>query len=151
MDSLQEAYRRGGCKTYPSSQESLDIPENPPELFKKKKEVITICKIFLEKQNSYRGDYKELASLTLLYLNDSKTKASFEKFLKPGAMHSARWMAKLIYSFKVVLLGSTTSDLPKGTVCSISQMKKLKRFVEAEPGRFDPKPFRPNTFRPNQT
>ena len=74
----------------PSSQESLNIPEIPPDLLKKKEEVITICKIFLEKQNSYRGDYKELASLTLLYLGDSQTKASFEKFLKPSAMHSAR-------------------------------------------------------------
>ena len=62
---------------------------------------------------------------------DLKTKASFEKFLKPGAMHSARWMAKLIYSLEVVLLGSAISELPKGAVCSTSQMEKLKRFMEA--------------------
>ena len=40
-------------------------------------------------------------------------------------------MAKLIYSLKVVLLGSAISDLPKGTVCSTSQMEKLKIFVKA--------------------
>ena len=60
-----------------------------------------------------------------------KTKASFEKFLNPGVIHSARWMAKLIYSLKVFLLGSAISKLPKGAVCSTSQMEKLKRFVEA--------------------
>ena len=87
------------------SRESLNIPETPPELLSKKEEVITVCKNFLEKQDSYRGDYKELATLSLLYLDDSKTKASFEKFLQPGATHSARWMAKLIYSLKAVLLG----------------------------------------------
>ena len=43
----------------PSSRESLNIPEIPPDLLKKKEEVITICKIFLEKQNSYSGDFKE--------------------------------------------------------------------------------------------
>ena len=36
------------------SRESLNIPETPPELLSKKEEVITVCKNFLEKQDSYR-------------------------------------------------------------------------------------------------
>lgn len=48
----------------------------------------------------------------------------------PGACHKARWMAKLLYSIKMVLLASKISDeLPKGSVFVKHQIKKLQRFV----------------------
>ena len=48
-----------------------------------------------------RDDYKELIELSLTYLG--KPPARF-KFRKPGAIHRAGWMAKLIYATKMVLL-----------------------------------------------
>ena len=49
-----------------------------------------------------KGDYWELVELSLLYLGD--TNVSFKSFKKPGALHKARWMSKVFYSIKIVLL-----------------------------------------------
>ena len=48
-----------------------------------------------------RGDYAELAKLTLIYLNASKEQTV--KIYRPGASDKARFMSKLIYSLKIVL------------------------------------------------
>lgn len=48
-----------------------------------------------------RDDYKELLILTLLFLGETP-KHKF-KILAPGALHRARWMAKIIYSLKIYL------------------------------------------------
>src|SRR5678815_2779975 len=56
------------------------------------------------KKNHPRDDYKELLELTVVYLC-----GNFEKrfsFRKPGALHRARWMARIIYSLKIVLFRS---------------------------------------------
>ena len=56
--------------------------------------------------------------------------SNFKRFYRPGAMHKARWMAKLLYAIKMVLLGSIIQrDLPKGQIFARGQLVKLKRFV----------------------
>ena len=46
-------------------------------------------------------------------------------FLRPGAVHKARWMGKQLYCFKIVLL---SQNIPQGVV-SRTQLAKLKRIV----------------------
>jgi len=46
-----------------------------------------------------RSDYKELLELALLFLGASPSQKI--QFKAPGANHHARWMAKIIYSFKI--------------------------------------------------
>ena len=79
----------------------------------KNEEIIALCNSYLAQPTS-RDDYKELVQLTLLYLGDAETKATFTAFSRPGALHKARWMAKLLYAIKMDLLGSTTCDNLEG-------------------------------------
>ena len=61
-----------------------------------------------------RHDYNELLILTKLLI--TKDTSNF-KFIKPGALHKARWMAKLLYSIKMVLFQEKIhSELPPGFV-----------------------------------
>lgn len=75
-----------------------------------------------------RGDYKEFTELCLLYLDNVDKSRSF-KFRRPGAVHKARWMAKVMYAIKVVLLEKQISLMPKGTITTKTQQLKLRRFV----------------------
>ena len=54
-----------------------------------------------------RDDYKEFAELCTLFL-DGDENDSIVTFKRPGALHKARWMAKLLYSIKYVFLTSTS-------------------------------------------
>lgn len=49
--------------------------------------------------NIPRCDYRELLELTIIFLGDIPARGI--RFAAPGAMHRARWMAKIIYSIKV--------------------------------------------------
>ena len=51
------------------------------------------------------------------------------KFRRPGAVHKARWMGKLLYVLKLVLLETEICELPKGTVTTSAQVPKLRDFV----------------------
>lgn len=51
-----------------------------------------------------RGDYRELIELSIIFLGGD-TENKF-KIRPPGAMHQARWMARAIYSLKIILLSS---------------------------------------------
>jgi len=51
-----------------------------------------------------RDDYKELLQLSLIFLEDGTVKDF--KIRRPGTLHRARWMAKLIYSLKIFLFRS---------------------------------------------
>ena len=66
------------------------------------------------KQPFSRGDYKELVKLTLLYLGEPVTKRNFASFNRPGAMHKARWMSKILNAIKLDLLKSKLSNNLKG-------------------------------------
>ena len=75
-----------------------------------------------------REDYKELIELSLTYLN--KTPKNFT-IKKPGAIHRARWMSKMIYSLKIVLLVNKIEKMPAGTIFALetTQKEDLFRFV----------------------
>ena len=62
-----------------------------------------------------RCDYKELVELTLIYLSGNIP--SDYKFNRPGALHELRWMSRLLYSLKLVLLSERIlCELPKSSV-----------------------------------
>ena len=49
---------------------------------------------------------------------------------RPGALHKARWMAKLIiYSLKLSLLETKIFDIPMGAITTKDQIPKLRDFV----------------------
>ncbi len=83
--------------------------------------------VFLKDNAFDRGDYRELVSLTLLYLNAD----NYENNLKhPGALHHARWMSKLLYSIKMNLLGDKIiNELPKGSIFCRNQRNLIHRFI----------------------
>ena len=110
----------------PVSAEDLELPIIPESLSVKKQNIITICKE-AQAGSFARGDYKELVDLMLLYLGEGQE--SFDGFIRPGALHKARWMAKLLYAMKIVLLRSKIFGLPKGAVFSAQQSEKLQRFI----------------------
>ena len=76
-----------------------------------------------------RCDYKELVKLTLRYVT-----GYFDEqydFQCPGALHRARWMAKLIYSIKIVLFSKRiAANLPRGAVFAVGQLNKIEQFVQ---------------------
>lgn len=77
-------------------------------------------------RNLKRDDYLEFVELCCLFLgNDHQT----AKFKKPGALHKARWMSKLLYTIKICLLADQIEELPAGTITSGQQMHKVRAFV----------------------
>jgi hypothetical protein len=62
--------------------------------------IITFCKSQL-KEFHPREDYRELLELTIVYLGGTLEKNI--SFRRPGALHRARWMARVIYAIKIVL------------------------------------------------
>ena len=61
-------------------------------------------------KNCARKDYKELAILALIFLNGSNKFTENYKLLAPGACHHARWMSRIIYTFKIALLRNQLHD-----------------------------------------
>lgn len=51
-----------------------------------------------------RDDYRELLELAMIFLGSSPPRGI--RFAAPGAMHHARWMAKVIYTFKIWMFRS---------------------------------------------
>ena len=92
-----------------------------------KKYVVDVCMDALSKP-FLRGDYRELVELSLLYLNHGTQ--HFCGLMQPGALHKARWMAKILFSLKIVLLGPQLESLPKGTVLVSQTLKKITQFAQ---------------------
>ena len=115
--------------TFNDSSE-LNITDCPLILKAAKENVIDVCEQFSE-QKKYRGDYTELVELTLKFLDANKRSKKNTSFKQPGALHRARWMAKLLYAIKIDLLSTKIeAELPKGTVFSGSTQKEnIHRFV----------------------
>ena len=109
-----------------SSVEDLELPIIPEDLSVNKQNLILICQE-AQAGSFAKGDYKELVDLVLLYLGEGLK--SFDGFIRTGALHKARWMAKLLYGIKIVLLRRRISELPKGAVFSAQQSEKLQRFI----------------------
>jgi hypothetical protein len=85
-------------------------------------------------QDQVRDDYKELLELSLIYLTGSSEILNRFCFKQPGALHKARWLSKILYSMKIVLLqDKISSELPQEEVFSErnseQQIAKLIRFV----------------------
>ena len=111
-------YKKGDC---------LFIPEHSDFVKSERDSIVFQCEKALE-QGFARGDYRELIMLSLVFLN-----ACFHDVImiqKPGACHKARWMAKLIYSLKMILLSKQINKLGSKTVFRTGQYEKLVRFVE---------------------
>ena len=68
-----------------------------------------------------------MAQLCQAVLDDNERKHGTIR--KPGAMHKARWMSKVLYSIKICLLKNQISVLPKGTITIFHQQEKMKEFV----------------------
>lgn len=86
-----------------------------------------VLELFNSTIDFVREDYKEFLNLCVTYLNITpNTKI---KFRRPGATHKARWMAKVIYALKLILLKRQIAQLPKGTITTVSQVPKLTHLV----------------------
>ena len=87
-----------------------------------------MCKRILASDSPIRGDYKEVLQLTLMYLDHGNTIFTIQA---PGAIHKARWMAKILYSIKMLILNNKIiKELPKDAVFRTGQLNKLKRYVK---------------------
>jgi len=75
-----------------------------------------------------RDDYREFAELCTLFL-DGVEKDNIVTFKRPGALHKARWMAKLLYSVKICLLEKYIDQLSRGTITTPQQVAKVREFV----------------------
>ena len=73
-----------------------------------------------------RDDYHEFTQLSLVFLGAIDGNVQFRR---PGAVHKARWMAKLIYSIKLALSEPSIALLPRGTITTPQQVPKIRAFV----------------------
>ena len=108
----------------------LVFPSIQDCLQERKTEVLAFCRQLLP-EKWLRGDYKELIQVVILYLDGNNLVDEDDVvFQRPGALHKARWMSKLLYSFKIVLLNrKIMSEFPKGSVFGSNQPPKMERFV----------------------
>lgn len=75
-----------------------------------------------------REDYKEFSELCEIYLREGGDEKV--TFRRPGALHKARWMAKVIYALKIELLKVQIRFLPPGTITTRQQVPKVREFVQ---------------------
>ncbi len=88
-------------------------------------DVLQLCRSELELR---RDDYKEFVELCTIFLDTTVTDVQVS-FKRPGALHKARWMAKLLYSIKICLLEEQIQGLPRGSITAPHQVKKIREFV----------------------
>ena len=75
-----------------------------------------------------RDDYLEFVELCTVFLDGEKPGHALT-FKRPGALHKARWMAKLLYSIKICLFEEQIRALPVGTITTKGQTQKVRDFV----------------------
>lgn len=82
-------------------------------------------------QSLCRDDYLEFVELCIVFLDGEGVGETRKQitFKRPGALHKARWMAKLIYSIKMCLFEEQIQEHPRGTIATSQQMLKLRNFV----------------------
>ncbi len=85
-------------------------------------DIIAFCKDHLLKVQP-RDDYCELLELTIIYLGGTPERGIH--FRQPGALHRARWMARIIYAIKICLFHSQF----KMTRSEESAMKRFAVFI----------------------
>jgi hypothetical protein len=89
---------------------------------------ITVLDLAHSELSLRRDDYREFVELCMVFLNDDTPGQPFT-FKRPGALHKARWMAKLLYSIKICLFEKQIQKLPHGTVTTLHQVSKIREFV----------------------
>ena len=72
-----------------------------------------------------RDDYQEFLQLCVVYLDPDSPATTFKS---PGALHKARWMAKLLYNIKMALFQQQIAQLSSGTTTT-KQVSQLRDFV----------------------
>ena len=97
------------------------------------KDLVTVFKTeVLQKAQSElsvrRDDYLEFVELCTVFL-DGVEEGKVVTFKRPGALHKARWMAKLLYSIKICLFEQQIANLPAGTITTKHQVAKIRDFV----------------------
>ena len=82
----------------------------------------------------HQNDLKEMITKNFLSfvfciynLDDSKLPENYT-MKRPGALHKARWMAKLLYSTKIVLLENEISNLARGSVTTKQRIRHIHIF-----------------------
>jgi len=73
-----------------------------------------------------RDDYREFTDLSLVFLGAALGEIHYHC---PGTLHKAKWMAKLIYSFKIALAEKSIEQLPPGTITLSNQMLKIRELA----------------------
>ena len=86
-------------------KESYETGHNHEEVAKSikedKDEIIGFATSQLER-NQPRDDYREFLELVIIFLGGISPRGV--KFMAPGAVHHARWMAKAVYTLKIWML-----------------------------------------------
>ena len=96
-------------------------------LSNRRDEILNLCAL-LRAEGLVREDYEELVDLVEVYLSEEPNPITIRR---PGAIHRARFMGKLLYSIKIDLLShKITANLPPGAVFGKSQAQKIERFVK---------------------
>ncbi|XP_062273543.1 uncharacterized protein LOC133979114 [Scomber scombrus] len=111
-----------------STQWSRYIPANTeqPFLGKLRAELLTCAKEVIDYK---RGDYRECVQLCLVFLDADGEEQTALTLQRPGALHKARWMAKLLYSLKLALMEQHIALLPQGTITTRQQVPKIRAFT----------------------
>jgi len=97
-----------------------------PWMLERRKQVVSELTSILTRNNAAkmtRDDYRECAENTLLILGETPPRGVH--FLKPGAIHQARWMSCNIYGTKMLMFASQMgydSDM-------IEKLKRLNHFL----------------------
>lgn len=101
-------------------------PTDNPFLAEQRQLICNLLSNFKGENSLIRADYRELLDLVLMYLSSSVP--DNYTMQKPGATHKARWMGKLLYALKIVILEKAIAKIsPKPY--SRHQIEKIKRFT----------------------
>jgi len=84
---------------------------------------VELLQKILKSNNFLRDDYKEMAELTLLLLSKHSKEMLTKVCKKPGAISNARWMQKVIYTFKMFIFQNQLQY-------NLSTKQFLERFVQ---------------------
>ena len=101
---------------------AFELDEMSGPLREQHEELLLEFQCLLETQHP-RDDYRELLELSIIILGGQPKRGI--RIARPGALHRARWMAKIIYAVKVFLF----RDQDKLQL-SQAELSRIKRFVE---------------------
>ena len=103
-----------------------------------KEESVNLAVKLLSKKDAYevpREDYRELLELVLFSFNVAIPNKTSYTFRKPGAIHKARWMAKVLYAIKLSLMSNEAEKIMdsknpnRHLILAPNETRKLKRFT----------------------